>query len=315
LRVPLTLSICNALCCLSQQGRIAFPMDGIEDTKSVMLSDIMTDADGNRSVNWNNCVIPLHHLADLLKYNGQLHQNQVYDTAPSRDRVSLILVRGIGSEHLAIQVDQVIGEEEIVMKQIDGPIPIPPGLAGVTVRANGSIMPIGDVLALIDIAQGRLRCEQSPDLGGETLTALVNAPPMNPTVFIVDDSITVRELLSLSFKKAGFRVEQARDGQEAWERLKSGLFCDLILCDIEMPRMNGLELLDCIQADAKLSSIPIAMITSRGGSKMQRLAAAKGARGYFVKPYIEERLLEASQRLIKGDILLEMATLGEEAEA
>jgi chemosensory pili system protein ChpA (sensor histidine kinase/response regulator) len=138
---------------------------------------------------------------------------------------------------------------------------------------------------------------------------------MNPTVFIVDDSITVRELLSLSFKKAGFRVEQARDGQEAWERLKSGLFCDLILCDIEMPRMNGLELLDCIQADAKLSSIPIAMITSRGGSKMQRLAAAKGARGYFVKPYIEERLLEASQRLIKGDILLEMATLGEEAEA
>ncbi|MBE9196555.1 response regulator, partial [Synechocystis sp. LEGE 06083] len=99
------------------------------------------------------------------------------------------------------------------------------------------------------------------------------------------------------------------DGQDAWEKLKSGLPCDLILCDIEMPRMNGLELLERIQEDANLSRIPVAMITSRGAQKMQRMAAEKGAKGYFVKPYIEETLLEASRRLMKGEVLLDLAAL------
>lgn len=85
-----------------------------------------------------------------------------------------------------------------------------------------------------------------------------------PIVLIVDDSITVRELLSMSFTKAGYRVEQARDGQEAWEKLRGGLPCELVFCDIEMPRMDGLELLSRIQKDPNLEKIPVAMLTSRG---------------------------------------------------
>jgi chemosensory pili system protein ChpA (sensor histidine kinase/response regulator) len=129
------------------------------------------------------------------------------------------------------------------------------------------------------------------------------------TVLIIDDSVMVREMLSMTFKKADYHTETARDGQDAWEKLKSGLPCDLILCDIEMPRMNGLELLERIQDDPNISKIPIAMITSRGAQKMQRMAAEKGAKGYFVKPYIEETLLEASKRLMKGEVLLDLAAL------
>jgi chemosensory pili system protein ChpA (sensor histidine kinase/response regulator) len=115
----------------------------------------------------------------------------------------------------------------------------------------------------------------------------------------------------MTFSKTGYRVQQARDGQEAWEKLRSHLHCDLILCDIEMPRMNGLELLSRLQEDDRLSQIPIAMITSRGAQKMQRIAAERGAKGYFVKPYIEEVLLDSARRLIAGEVLLDANSLVE----
>jgi chemosensory pili system protein ChpA (sensor histidine kinase/response regulator) len=124
-------------------------------------------------------------------------------------------------------------------------------------------------------------------------------------VLIIDDSITVRELLSLSFGKAGYRVEQARDGQEAWEKLRSGLPCDLVFCDIEMPRMNGLELLSHLQNDEQLSRIPVALLTSRGADRHRKVAAKLGASGYFTKPYTEKDILDAAKRMIHGEILLQ----------
>jgi CheY-like chemotaxis protein len=127
----------------------------------------------------------------------------------------------------------------------------------------------------------------------------------DPLVLIIDDSVTVRELLSMTFKKAGYRVEKARDGQEAWDKLKNGLECDIAFCDIEMPRMNGLELLANLQQDELLSSLPIAMLTSRGAQKMRNIAAQRGAKGYFVKPYVEETLLDAAARMMQGEVLIE----------
>ncbi|MEL6930124.1 MAG: response regulator, partial [Cyanobacteria bacterium J06600_6] len=131
-----------------------------------------------------------------------------------------------------------------------------------------------------------------------------------PLVLIIDDSVTVRELLSMTFKKAGYRVEQARDGQEAWEKLSDGLECDIAFCDIEMPRMNGLELLAQLQKDEKLAALPIAMLTSRGAQKMRNIAASRGANGYFVKPYVEEDLLEAAKQMMDGENLLETSENG-----
>ncbi|MFM5980180.1 MAG: response regulator [Sphaerospermopsis kisseleviana] len=133
-----------------------------------------------------------------------------------------------------------------------------------------------------------------------------NAPEVkiDPTVLIVDDSITVRELLSLTFTKAGYRVEQARDGQEAWDKLRSGLPCDIVFCDIEMPRCDGLELLSRIQKDGSLNHLPIAMLTSRGADKHKQMAVQLGASGYFTKPYLEEALLEAATRMLKGEKLV-----------
>ncbi len=126
-----------------------------------------------------------------------------------------------------------------------------------------------------------------------------------PSLLIIDDSIIMREMVSMTFTKVGYDVKGARDGQDALEKLQSGLYCDLILCDIEMPRMNGLEFLSRIQEDPELSEIPVAMLTSRGAQKMKQIAAQRGAKGYFVKPYVEKTLIQSVKRLLDGEILLE----------
>jgi chemosensory pili system protein ChpA (sensor histidine kinase/response regulator) len=125
-----------------------------------------------------------------------------------------------------------------------------------------------------------------------------------PMVLIVDDSITVRELLSMTFSNAGYRVEQARDGHEAWDKLRDGLPCDLVFCDIEMPKMDGLELLSRMQKDPRLCELPIAMLTSRGSARHRQMAIQLGASGYFTKPYLEEALLDGAQRMLKGEVLV-----------
>jgi chemotaxis protein histidine kinase CheA/DNA-binding response OmpR family regulator len=305
IRLPLTLSICKALCCLSDRARIAFPMDGVEDTKDYLPSDIVQNEEGQNCIPWNDVLLPIYRLQDLLSYHRQLSRGSVYGGKPEEDIVAIVILRGGGSNLLAIQVDQVVGEEEIVIKQIEGPIPKPPGIAGATVRGDGTIMPIGDAIELIEIAQGRLRVDTGSSLWRKTIVPNLNESQIEPTVLIIDDSITVRELLSLSFGKAGYRVEQARDGQEAWEKLRSGLPCDLVFCDIEMPRMNGLELLSHLQNDEQLSHIPVALLTSRGADRHRKVAAKLGASGYFTKPYTEKDIIDAAKRMIQGEILLQ----------
>ncbi|MGG6266519.1 response regulator [Leptolyngbya sp. AN03gr2] len=311
IRLPLTLSISKALCCISDRARIAFPMDGVEDMLDIPKERLQTDAEGKPCITWRDAVLPVRPLRELLNYNRHLSRGTVYGGNQEDDMVSIVILRSAGN-YLALQVDQVLGEQEIVIKQLEGPVPKPIGVAGATVLGDGRIMPIADVLELIDLSVGRIR----RDVGSmwETGTAQpvveVVAAKTEPMVLIVDDSITVRELLSMTFNKVGYRVEQARDGQEAWEKLRSGLPCDIVFCDIEMPRMDGLELLSRIQKDPNLSNLPIAMLTSRGADRHRQMAASLGASGYFTKPYLEEALLDAAQRMLKGEILISSNSSG-----
>jgi chemosensory pili system protein ChpA (sensor histidine kinase/response regulator) len=304
IRLPLTLSICKALCCVSNHARIGFSMDGVEDMKDFRASDIQIDGEGRPCVFWQNTLLPFQPLSELLSYNRQLSRGSFYTGKPEEDSFSIVILRG-GNHLLAVQVDKVIGELEIVIKQIEGPIPKTAGIAGATVLGDGTVMPVGDVLELIDIARGRLRI----DNGGlwrqsASPVEVETSQKSEAMVLIVDDSITVRELLSLSFIKAGYRVEQARDGQEAWEKLRGGLPCDIVFCDIEMPSMNGLELLSNLQKYPRLAAIPVALLTSRGSERHRQVAAKLGASGYFTKPYTERDLLWAAERMIAGEVLL-----------
>ncbi|WP_292785730.1 response regulator, partial [Nostoc sp. NMS9] len=304
IRLPLTLSICKALCCVSDRARIAFPMDGVEDTLDIPVKNIQHDANGQSFISWRDTVLPFRPLKELLTFNRQISRGNVYGGTRDDDMVSVVVVRSANTL-IALQIDLVLSEQEIVIKQFEGPAPKPIGVAGATVLGDGRIMPIADVLEIIDIFQGRISTQTGGNSWQQKLTPPDTSPAkIDPTVLIVDDSITVRELLSLTFNKAGYRVEQARDGQEAWDKLRSGLPCDIVFCDIEMPRCDGLELLSRIQKDSNLNHLPIAMLTSRGADKHRQIAAQLGASGYFTKPYLEEALLEAAARMLKGEKLV-----------
>lgn len=305
IRLPLVLSISKALTCISDRARIVFPMDGVEDMIDVPRDQVTTGVDGLPCIEWRGSILPFRPLRDLLAYNRHLGRGSVYGFNTDDDMISVIVLRSAGN-FLAVQVDQVSTEQEIVIKQLEGPVPKPIGIAGATVLGDGKIVAIADVLELIDLATGRLQKEAGGTLwdeSGDRAAAEAAEEKTEPTVLIVDDSITVRSLLSITFEKAGYRVEEARDGKEAWEKMKSGLPCDIVFCDIEMPRMDGLELLSRMQKDAVLCELPIAMLTSRGADRHRQMAYGLGAKGYFTKPYLEEQLMDAAARMLKGEVV------------
>jgi len=307
IRLPLTLSICKALCCVSDKARIAFPMDGVEQMIDIPVDDVVTNAEGQTCIPWRDSLLPFRPLKELLGFTRQLGRGSIYGSSRDDNAISIVILRSADT-FFALQVDQVLGEQEIVIKQFEAPAPKPAGIAGATILGDGRIMPIADVLELIDLSVGRL---QKDGRGTVWSPRHIPTPPVptapvktEPLVLIIDDSITVRELLSMTFTNAGYRVEQARDGQEAWDKLRDGLPCDLVFCDIEMPRMDGLELLSRMQKEERLSQLPIAMLTSRGSDRHRQMALQLGASGYFTKPYLEEALLDGAQRMLRGEVLI-----------
>jgi chemotaxis protein histidine kinase CheA/ActR/RegA family two-component response regulator len=301
IRLPLALSIAKALIAVNNKTNIAFPMDGVEDTQDVSPEQIQTNAQGEQCIFWRDELMPFKPLSDLLGFNRPLARNNSYSTSEDdSDLVSILILRS-DVNLIAVQVDKITSDQEIVIKPLQGPASKPLGIAGATVMGDGRIIPIADVMELIALANGTLSRHVSAQWAAQMIAPTVET--RESMVLIVDDSITVRELLSLTFKRAGYQVEQARDGQEAWDKLRAGLPCDIVFCDIEMPRMDGLEFLSRIQKDVSLSKVPVAMLTSRGSDRHRQIAAQLGASGYFIKPYLEEALLDAAKRMIKGEIL------------
>jgi chemotaxis protein histidine kinase CheA/ActR/RegA family two-component response regulator len=300
IRLPLALSIAKALIAIDNKTNIAFPMDGIEDTQDVSPEQIQKNNLGENCIFWRDGLMPFKPLSDLLGFNRPLPRNNFYTQEDDTDLVSILILRSDGNL-LAVQVDKITGEQEIAIKPLQGPASKPVGIAGATVMGDGRIIPIADVMELIDLAKGKITRHISTKWAMDMPAPTTQR--QESMVLIVDDSITVRELLSLTFKRAGYRVEQARDGQEAWDKLRAGLPCDIVFCDIEMPRMDGLEFLSRVQKDPALSKVPVAMLTSRGSDRHRQIASQLGASGYFIKPYLEEALLHAAKRMIEGEVL------------
>jgi len=302
IRLPLTLSISKSLPCVVSHARVAFPMDGVADVPADVTPEmIQTGEDGKLTLNWQGKRIPLRPLSELLRYGRLIGRGNIYGATGAQEGMSVVVVHSLG-RHVAFQVDQVLSEQEVVIKQLAGPVKKPLGIAGATILGDGRIMMIADILELVDLALGYTPPPSAPLWQG--IAPVEPETTDEPTVLIVDDSIVVREMLSMTFSNKGYRVEQARDGQEAWEKLRDGLPCDLMFCDIEMPRMDGLELLSKVRRDANLKGLPIAMLTSRGAERHRQMAIQLGANAYFTKPYLEETLLDAARRLLRGENLV-----------
>ncbi|TAH17253.1 MAG: hybrid sensor histidine kinase/response regulator, partial [Oscillatoriales cyanobacterium] len=292
LKLPLLLSITDALMVKTDRNKIAVPLDAVEEILHIKASEVHT-AGNQPMLWWRDEFIRLVRLQDLLEYSV------LGPDAPSPDPLTQdhipVLVLASSEGMLAVAVERLIGQQEIVVKPLPSPLSKPRGVLGSTILGDGRVVTILDVDDLV--GQPLVNSSIAPVSG--KVPHLAPTSSQAPQILVVDDSYTIRQLLSLMLTRARYRVVQAKDGLDALEKLQNGLDCSLAIVDIEMPRMDGFEFLRSVRSTQRFAKIPIAMLTSRSGEKHRQMAMELGANQYFTKPYSETLLLEAIPKLIK----------------
>ncbi|MES2945284.1 MAG: Hpt domain-containing protein [Pseudomonadota bacterium] len=238
-------------------------------------------------------------------WSGALLQAS-HRSADAQGKTTPVVIFRSAAQRIALHVDEVLGNQEVVVKNLGPQLSRLPGLAGMSVLASGAVVLIYNPVALASIygeqARAWSRDSAEPHMlegaaptastSGEVPRAFVPVPvaPKIPLIMVVDDSITVRRVTQRLLQREGYRVVMAADGLQALERLQEELPV-VVLSDIEMPRMDGFDLARNIRADARLRKLPIVMITSRIAEKHRDHAKELGVDHYLGKPYAEEELM------------------------
>ena len=292
LRIPFSLSILRVA--IVEQGGIIFaiPASNIRELISRAPEAILTP-DNDKSVTWNQKQIPLIEIEKLLVYRR--FDNALNLTGNPTINETMTLIVGDGRSFVALKIARFWDEQESTIRSIDSPIPLPPGVIGSVVYGDGKVIPLLDPLALIDRP---MVAPTDGDRSNLDLTPTSSVPTIK-TILVVDDSINVRRYLSMTLEKAGYRVEQAKDGRDAVDKLLAGLEAQAVICDLEMPRLDGYGVLEEIKERAEFDDLPVAMLTSRSNEKHRKLAMNLGASAYFSKPYNEQQLLDTLSQLLK----------------
>lgn len=289
IRLPFTLSVNRALMVEIGKDHYAVPLSSIEGIVRVSPFELEHYyASPEAQFEYANENYHVRYLGSLL-YAGSKPVLEGH-VLP----LPVMLVRS--AEHtMALQVDAVLGSREIVVKSLGQQFSSVPGLSGATVMGDGSVVVILDPHALVrqEIAQASLQIEE------EKAEALVEVQEESGTrkIMVVDDSVTVRKVTTRFLEREGFEVITAKDGVDALRLLQEGL-PDLMLLDIEMPRMDGFEVAKTVRTTKRWEGLPIIMITSRTGDKHREHALSLGVNNYLGKPYQEDILLEAISEIL-----------------
>jgi chemosensory pili system protein ChpA (sensor histidine kinase/response regulator) len=281
-RLPFTLAISQALVVRVGDELFALPLPTVEGVVRVPRSEVLRHlAEETAGFDYGGQKYRFQHLAGFV--GGTPASMPEHDTA-----VPVILVRA-GEHSTAIVTDELVGSREIVVKTVGPQISGIRGISGATILGDGRICVILDVGALV-----RSEWRQRPAVDPR----VVAQADRRVFALVVDDSITVRRVTQRLLERNGMRVVTAKDGLEAVSVLQDEV-PDVILLDIEMPRMDGYEVASHVRNDPRLKDIPIVMITSRVGEKHRARAIELGVNEYLGKPYQEGQLLQAIEPLVR----------------
>jgi chemosensory pili system protein ChpA (sensor histidine kinase/response regulator) len=278
IHLPLTLAVTQVVLVASGARTHALPANLVEQVLQVREAELLAARESG-SLAVQGEALALHYLPEMLREPG----------GASGQRSHPVLVLRSGHARIALQVDEVIGNREVVIKNIGPQLARMPGIVGATVLGSGEIVLILDPALLAEQA-GRhaasLPAPQAP------------APAHHvPTLMVVDDSLTVRKVSQRLLEREGYRVLLAKDGVDALEQMQETR-PDLMLVDIEMPRMDGFDLTRHVRGNEATHGIPIVMITSRTADKHRNYALGLGVDAYFGKPFQEDGLLAAISGLL-----------------
>jgi chemosensory pili system protein ChpA (sensor histidine kinase/response regulator) len=281
LRLPLTLLVSEAMLIRSGGQTFAFPINTVK-TLRYLAADQLTGSE----VNIGEQLLPLYHLHELLHLPVQ---------ATGFERAVAVLETGSGQ--VALSVDDFAQIEEVVIKSLGETLQKLSYLSGATISSRGDVILLLDPASLIQLAGQGIR-------QAVTYTPAVSAPATQSLrLLLVDDSVSVRKVVSKMLTRAGYDVTTANDGQDALETLRQSTF-DVVLTDLEMPRLNGYELLEDIRRRFDAATLPVVVMTTRAGEKHMNLAFELGANNYLTKPVDESKLLNFLRTLQTKDASL-----------
>ena len=293
MRLPLTVAVSDALVVRAADRYYAIPLVQIERVVRIdpeKLYDYYQSNDA--TLNFEDVDYRVRYLNEIL--SGNKLNELVVSTNTS---LPLIIIKNRTGQNIALQVDQIAGSRiEVVVKPLGQQLSHLPGISAATIMGDGSVMLILDLIALMRNAQTIKNTSQSVDSKQSALES-------KPTILVVDDSVTVRKVTSRFLERQGFNVALAKDGIDAIEILQDTI-PDMILLDIEMPRMDGFEVATQVRYNQRLKNIPIIMITSRTGEKHRERAFAIGVNDYMGKPFQEQELLDKIQNILGHKVSL-----------
>ncbi|MDB5391122.1 MAG: CheA signal transduction histidine kinase [Planctomycetaceae bacterium] len=307
IRLPMTMAITRALLISANQETFALPIQVVQQILRIEKSELK-DLDQDSVIRIKDRVYPVIRLSERL--NLRQRGDSAIEMVPT-------LLVSAGGRTVAIIVDRILSSRDIVVKTLGNHLQYVPGLIGATLMGDGSVIPILDPIDLVGVRTGRVRTAPINDAApadSQNQDALDNASaeidsvdtttteptPVDLTlkVMIVDDSVSVRRVMSNVVRNAGMIPIVAKDGVDALEMLQSAENePHIFLLDIEMPRMDGFELLSTLRGQKQHRESPIVMITSRAGEKHRKKAAELGASEYLTKPFRDQELLETIRRL------------------
>jgi len=288
IHLPLTLAVTQALLVRSGERTYAIPSNMVEQVLELK-QDAVDELRTNGFATWKDQRYPFFYLPRVLGDRK---------SQPAAGRFHWVLLLRVGTDAIALYIDELRGNQEVVVKNAGPQFTRLQGFSGATVLADGEISLIINPVVLADQLQSATAHAEAAAAAGEPVAPPAVDTSYVPTVMVVDDSLTVRKITSRLLEREGYRVVTAKDGVDALEQLVETM-PDVMLLDIEMPRMDGYDLTRNIRADDRLRPLPIIMITSRMADKHRNYAFEIGVNHYLGKPYNEEELLGLIKDFVK----------------
>ncbi len=305
-KLPLGLSLVTLLTCAIGENAIAILANDILDIFPYAEAQFLNQTSNqnlNQSkspeISWRRQIIPLLHLKQALPYSDRTNQ-------PINAKVCLVLNRN--DLPIAVAVDTIIEERQLILKPFDRSVAIPSYLTGCTILGTGQVIPVlvPDNLHILlqkNIAKSKRISKPTNQKTNQTIN-----PPINPainqkvvkTILVAEDSIATRNMLERLLKQLDFEVLSCRDGQEAIDvltRLQGKV--SMVISDVEMPRVNGFDLLQTIRTHKSWYALPVVMLTSRTGDRHRQKATSLGANGYLSKPIVVGELINSLEEFAK----------------
>lgn len=281
--LPVALATFRGILVEAAERLFVVPTAQVERVARFTSHDVQT-VEGRETLSLNGRAVALVRLSEVLELPSATRNGDQPKSAPA-------VVLGVGDQRVAFAVDAVLDEQEVLVKRLDKPLSRVRNIAGATVLGSGRIAPILNVADLLKSAR---------KIGGAALVTAAAKPTevKAKSILVVEDSITSRMLLKSILESAGYQVKTAVDGVEAFTHLRADRF-DLVVSDVEMPRMNGFDLTAKIRADKKLAELPVVLVTALETREDRERGIDVGANAYLIKSSFDQsNLLQAVRQLL-----------------